>query len=1081
MKLSLQRRMPELQLSRAKLEAFVRASGLQVPSAQKVILTFVISHYVHSHTPDCVKSVLASIFSQMLAVLLRPVQDAKIMWWARQNTITAPMATATAEGYFRAGRNLYYKNAAQEVSRCVLKHSMMGDDGKFHPLYEHIKIARTESALPNEEIIDGPMPSCMFVCGVMQDGRFHERAHGFRFGNYAIVAQHFTEQHEWDSVALYGPKVKRILEISSVKNQSTYHPNPQYESGTGTDIAAILLPEDAWCSLGVSAAKPTSFTKRAKGRVRVHYWCTTNKSPKVSLGSLVTPWEQEKKDGVVPHSATTLPGLSGCPVWMSVNNVDKICAYHVCGQYAEHRIVNYGASCPDMWHFFQHLGLVPGHGEKPVESTESTESQYDRWSEPSGGDYEDEMHDWNQAAEDANEFSEDVKHGDVTTAKRNDKSLKKAAQAKKSMTPYVEIDPDNSTPIDMHTRLCAEIAKLKAELSATRGQLDACDTYLAPQPQPQKEVFNLPTGPNKPIESVQTPPGLEPDVAKETTVRLECIPPPPLEDERAGRFAPPKTAKPRHNGSGAKKGSVNDFLTERDPAKWNFEGWSPTEVFNSEEFAKFRRYVKSAEFAKFEEARVLAVNKEGQTMAQVVGTFQGASSGPSQKRKEIQKKHIDICAKHGLTMEKFVVPGGSVDEIEESLIAQLRTAKCLSAPFTQKERDESMLRMHKRCPITACAHFLDSRVGVSKVVDTLDGSKSAGWSALYLRGQKSVWQTESGKQELSYLTRCRIILRLLWGRKAMHDMTPLEMVEHGLKDPLWAHIKTEPHPPHKANEKRWRIIWASSVLDAMCTAMTSRHQDKKDIELYKGGVGGKPTYHTLGMGHHDEGIVEFGKVLDRIMAQGYIQDEDAKAWDMSVQRSWVYADAQRRCLAYQGPCHEIFCELQWCEAAANSAHCLCYGTKVIEILKAGITGSGVLTTSGQNSFMRAWLADLCGAKDMAANGDDLIAVGISKAKIEEAGYVSKGLAECTSKDGPVEFTSHQYTKVNGAWTARFLNLDKMLARLMLGDKKPTVEALCGCLFALRNSEEQTAQFKAICQSCEWPIEGCTPIQTDLVD
>jgi hypothetical protein len=664
------------------------------------------------------------------------------------------------------------------------------------------------------------------------------------------------------------------------------------------------------------------------------------------------------------------------------------------------------------------------------------------------------------------------------------------------MAPFVEADPAGTDALKEIEILKAELAKMK-ELIQTTGASQqplptpkAPPTIISPKAPPPKSTAvpkfedgkwtSVEPG-DRPTESFSPPPGLEEPTAK-ATIRLECIPPPPLVDERAGRFAPEKTAKPKFDGSGTKKSTIEELLSQKDPAKWRYEGWSPQEVYNSEEFAKYRRYVKSAEFAKYEEAKVLAENEEGQPMARVVGTFQGSSTGPSQKRKEISKRQIELCAKFDLQMEKFVVPGGTQDEIEESLVSQLRSAKCLGAPFTQQERDESMLRMRKRCPVTACAHFLDTKVGVSKVVDTLDGTKSAGWSALYLRGQKSVWQTESGKQELAYLTRCRIILRLLWGRKAMSEMTPLELVENGLKDPLWAHIKPEPHSEKKVKEKRWRIIWAASVLDSMVTAMTSRHQDKKDIELFKGRVhGSKPTYHTLGMGHHDEGIAEFGKILDRIMAQGLAQDEDAKAWDMSVQRSWIYADAERRCHSYKGPCHDIFCELQWCEAAANSAHCLCYGTKVVEILKAGITGSGVLTTSGQNSFMRGWLADLCGAKDMAANGDDLVGVGMKKEKIAEAGYVSKGVTECKSANGPVEFTSHQYTKVDGVWHAKFLNLDKMVARLMLGNNKPTREALCGCLYNIRNSEEQIAQFKSICQACEWPIEGCTPIEGDLVD
>jgi hypothetical protein len=544
---------------------------------------------------------------------------------------------------------------------------------------------------------------------------------------------------------------------------------------------------------------------------------------------------------------------------------------------------------------------------------------------------------------------------------------------------------------------------------------------------------------------------------------------------------------------------AGELINQQDPNKWNLDGWSPQELLASDEFKLMRDYYNSADFKKYDHPRNISVNEKNEVMARVVGSFTGSSTGKPRNRVSTTPEMIDKCAKHGLDLGSWTIPGGSVQELEGSLITQLNRTTCRGPmytdsqgrmrginPGTRKKAMDKMLNKYCVYAQTFRAHFLDVFTGVDQVVDSLDGTKSAGWSSLYRTGQKSTWQTCSGKETLANLTKMRIILRLAWGKEAMDAMTPLELYENCLSDPRWAHLKFEPHDEGKSKEGRWRIIWAVSVLDSMVTAMTSRHQDKTDKRIYQ--EGDFPTYHSIGMGHHDEGNENFSKTLERIIAASQspdcahtvgeytIQDEDARGWDLSVQRWWLYRDAYRRCAQYQGPCRSVFEELQWCESVTGSAHMLCYGEKVVEICKAGITPSGSITTSTQNSFNRSDNAMMCGAADACSNGDDLVACGMDPRVVaEEMGHNSKGM-NYANRSGPIKFTSHEYKKVAGKWQVKYLNMAKMVAKILLTAKLPTREQLCGCLFVIRNSEEQTNQFRDIANEFGWPIDGCQPLE-----
>jgi len=467
-------------------------------------------------------------------------------------------------------------------------------------------------------------------------------------------------------------------------------------------------------------------------------------------------------------------------------------------------------------------------------------------------------------------------------------------------------------------------------------------------------------------------------------------------------------------------------------------------------------------------------------MASEYAKFNGIG-GPKKATKKLTKRFLDACAKHGVPMENFIAPGGTTTEIMDSLVGQLGSASC-NGPLDLDRVELAFDRVVSTYTPTERAYFQHFHEGIHKILDSFDGTKSAGWSGMFRPGAKCVWQTPDGKQIASYLARCRTLLRLAWGHETMNHMTPAELVRHGLSDPRVLFIKGEPHGAKKIASKRWRLIWAASLVDSLCTCLTSKLQDKKDIEQYQtSDETGKETMACIGIGHDDDGIQRFGKILQHIGSAGTIVDEDAQGWDISVSRASLYLDARRRCELYVGPNRETFERMQWCEAVCNTAHVVAFGTSLVQIEKAGITGSGVSTTSAQNSFVRALLAIYAGAQRVAAVGDDLVADFMTVEASAATGVRSKGVTSAPP-EGPVSFTSHEFTFDGSRWHARFLNLTKMLARLALTfpdpNLPPSYEALAGCLFALRHSDAERTQFNAMCEEMGWSLDGVIPMNLD---
>jgi hypothetical protein len=519
-----------------------------------------------------------------------------------------------------------------------------------------------------------------------------------------------------------------------------------------------------------------------------------------------------------------------------------------------------------------------------------------------------------------------------------------------------------------------------------------------------------------------------------------------------------------------------------------------TDMLNSSNFERFREYTRAANADAVQESRVLK-GVDGNDVARL---FAEGVSNRSRKKalKRLPQAFLDAVAKLGLDLKKFTGwanPPAGVEAMEQSLHHQLKgnSAPCwpqeVRDQFMKKEgpQYQAFLDEVAKYPANRIRAFDDVHGRLARFVLGLDGEKSAGWSQYFRPGTKRSWQDLEGLELASYLTRCRLLLRAAVGPDLMAQMTPSQLVEAGLSDPRTMFIKAEPHGEAKVCEGRWRLIWGASLVDVCTASITCRKQDKLDIEQFQGGPLPGGHQQAAGLGHHDLGIERLSREFDRLLATGLeVFDADAKNWDMTVNRDSIYADAWRRVILYDGSYKDVFEMMALCEAAANSAHVVLVGGSLWEVLKPGLTASGILSTTAQNSFIRALLYSLVGIKHCIVAGDDAAGArtpGFDHvAALAAYGPVEKAVNLYTPEKG-LEFTSHQFVKTAHGWTATFLNLGKACARLALGEKEVCMDQLAGLLFCVRNDEGLTRDLGRLSEEMDWPIAGAVPTFLPFLD
>jgi hypothetical protein len=291
------------------------------------------------------------------------------------------------------------------------------------------------------------------------------------------------------------------------------------------------------------------------------------------------------------------------------------------------------------------------------------------------------------------------------------------------------------------------------------------------------------------------------------------------------------------------------------------------------------------------------------------------------------------------------------------------------------------------------------------------------------------------------------------------------MVERGLKDPEVMFLKKEAHTSRKMSRGAYRLIWVQSQVDAVVQLLLHDETNQIDKALYQSAM---PSHSMVGLGHDDNGLDLIRKIL--LSKGGRVGFGDARHFDLTLTRCALMADTLRR-ICYTSKLYFIEDEggweqkrimqtLLWTHGLLNSTHMLDVHGELWECCSLGVTASGIQSTSYQNSFVRSFLARLCGATWALSLGDDLLYGGnLDHDLMRQFGIDTKpdsvGSADFAAGDA-VDFTSHLISLTG----AEFLNINKLCARLLLDyentDKEIPFDVLCGTFYVTRHTSSARA-------------------------
>lgn len=308
------------------------------------------------------------------------------------------------------------------------------------------------------------------------------------------------------------------------------------------------------------------------------------------------------------------------------------------------------------------------------------------------------------------------------------------------------------------------------------------------------------------------------------------------------------------------------------------------------------------------------------------------------------------------------------------------------------------------------------------------------------------------------------------------DMTPEELVQNDLCDPIRTFIKGEPHKSSKLKEGRYRLIMSVSIVDQLVARVLFQNQNKSEIALWRA----IPSKPGLGLST-DEQVLDFVRNLAenseyRESVEDFIKHwhktvvpTDCSGFDWSVS-SWMLEDDMevRNNLTINN--NELTRRLRacWLKCISNSVICLSDGTLLAQEFP-GIQKSGSYNTSSTNSRVRVMLSIYAGASWAIAMGDDALESADTIIPI----YERYGLkVEVSDK---LEFCSHEFKSSSLAIPT---NIGKMLYKLIHGYEiypgmssiQVTINYLTAC-YSVLNELRHVPEAAALVARCLAPVEA----------
>jgi hypothetical protein len=488
-------------------------------------------------------------------------------------------------------------------------------------------------------------------------------------------------------------------------------------------------------------------------------------------------------------------------------------------------------------------------------------------------------------------------------------------------------------------------------------------------------------------------------------------------------------------------------------------------------------------------------DREGKPYFKRCGTLEGTKFQKKDKQPKPEndlQKAIRKCAEHyhthknaagdseplhGCKNGEYKIPKNTKKNIDASLRAQAKMAVCTPAPLS-KEHDEdfdSAVDLTKKkyraafAPEQTLKSYLEEgEAGFLKIFLGLE-DKSSGVSARY-RNKKKLTFVREHTEEVVDMALTRIILLAAAGED-IYDLDPIEQVQLGLADIKDLTLKGEGHSPKKMREERYRFIWIGSLIDLVVQALLHKADNQFHTDLYQDD---KLHCAAIGLGHSASGLERLVRAFKAENVAKHNISSDASAFDLSMLGRIIREDGKRRCENNSDSDVGILIE--------RYAHILC--SHVVNnngdlwiCLKDGVTSSGQLSTSAQNTFGRCVMAAFGGCIGWVCAGDDLVGdENFDEKKLLKLGVRSRDVEHSYDE---ADFTSHTIDCETN--TAVFGNVEKMLWNLHAKciDTSTNKERFGGCLYVLRSTPGVLEDLNAICLSYDINCDGYVH-ETDCV-
>ncbi|QGY99242.1 P1-P2 fusion protein [Groundnut rosette assistor virus] len=260
------------------------------------------------------------------------------------------------------------------------------------------------------------------------------------------------------------------------------------------------------------------------------------------------------------------------------------------------------------------------------------------------------------------------------------------------------------------------------------------------------------------------------------------------------------------------------------------------------------------------------------------------------------------------------------------------------------------------------------------------------------------------------------------------EMTPVELVQHGLCDPIRLFVKGEPHKQAKLDEGRYRLIMSVSLVDQLVARVLFQDQNKREIKLWRS-IPSKPGFGLS----TDEQVLSFTESLAHRVGvpatelitewNKFLVPTDCSGFDWSVADWMLEDDMEVRNRLTMG-LNPLLVRLRagWLKCIANSVLCTSDGHLLSQTVP-GVQKSGSYNTSSSNSRIRVMCAFHCGASWAVAMGDD----ALESVDSNLAEYKKLGLKVEVGQE--LEFCSNIFKQPN---LATPVNVYKMLYKLIHG-------------------------------------------------